>query len=67
MDNADNVHNVDNVDNADDFSILLKSFNRLDNYIAKYIHNKYIKNDKTQKTNLSSEEYSKYIHTIFSL
>lgn len=63
----DNANNADNVDNANELSILLKSFNRLDNYVAKYIHNKYIKNDKMQKTNPSSEEYSKYIHTIFSL
>ena len=56
-----------------DLSRLLKSFNRLDNYVAKYIYKKYIKNlqTDTQPTIVNNDEehkkYKTYINTIFSL
>ena len=45
-----------------DLSILVKSFNRLDNYVAKYIYEKYICSNEGNE-----EEYKKYIHQIFSI
>ena len=61
------------MEQSNDLSRLLKSFNRLDNYVAKYIYEKYIKNLQTDiQSNMvnNDEEYKKYktyINTIFSL
>jgi len=59
------------------FSIILKSFNKLDNYIAKYIYNKYIETSETSEPNsslykyskktINQEEYNKYINSIFNI
>ena len=79
----------------ENLSTILKSFNKLDNYIAKYIYKKYIENVakigdiepvdsadsydsadsadlkpsqfKYSKKPINQEEYTKYIHTIFSI
>jgi hypothetical protein len=51
-----------------DLSILVKSFNRLDNYVAKYIYKKYICSDENEgNEGIHEEEYKKYIHQIFSI
>lgn len=61
------------MEQSNDLSRLLKSFNRLDNYVAKYIYEKYIKNLQTdiQSNMVNNDEeykkYKKYINTIFSL
>ncbi len=55
MENEDSV----DLDISDDLLKLLKSFNKLDNYVAKYIFTKYIKN-----TGLT---YKQYLNTIFSV
>ena len=56
-------------ENSNNLSNLLKSFNKLDNSIAKYIYNKYIFIKNTNISLDSSEEadYKKYINKIFSL
>jgi len=65
-------------DNSLDLNVLLKSFNRLDNYIAKYIYNKYLKKEfesKSKSENNSeicnssnnNDNYKQYLNTIFSL
>jgi len=57
-------------DNNLDLNVLLKSFNRLDNYVAKYIYNKYLKKDfesKSSDNNNDNDNYKQYLNTIFSL
>ena len=46
-DNKDEDNKNESKDKTNDLSILLKSFNRLDNYIARYIYKKYIAQDSS--------------------
>ena len=46
-DNKDKDNKNESKDKTNDLSILLKSFNRLDNYIARYIYKKYIAQDSS--------------------
>ena len=56
MDESINEDNKDeDKDKTNDLSILLKSFNRLDNYIAKYIYKKYIEQDLDNPARKSRE------------
>ena len=67
-DEENEVNEVNEVteDNSLDLNILLKSFNRLDNYVAKYIYNKYLKKDFESENN-NNDNYKQYLNTIFSL
>jgi hypothetical protein len=70
--NLDDKEDTESEEKNDDLSNLLKSFNKIDNYVAKYIYEKYIKN-KSEKgckkgcENSNDEAYKTYLHTIFSL
>lgn len=78
---AESIAESEENEEKNELYILLKSFNRLDNYIAKYIYLKYIEpgishsNDastlemkyKYNRKPSNQEEYKKYIHKIFKL
>jgi hypothetical protein len=51
-------------DTKNDLSILLKSFNRLDNYVAKYIYKKYIYLAGLEPSQINFENFLKTIFNI---
>ena len=46
---------------------LVKSINRIENYTAKYIFNKYIKQDLENPARKDNKEYKQFLDTIFGL
>ena len=68
--NEDNKDEDEDKDKTNDLSILLKSFNRLDNYIAKYIYKKYIEQDlenPARKSREPSSSLDDFLKTIFNI
>jgi len=55
------------MEQSNDLSRLLKSFNRLDNYVAKYIYEKYITDINYNNGESSNESYVSFVNKIFSL
>ena len=65
---VNNIYNMEeSIEVGDDLSFLLKSFNRLDNYVAKYIYNKYIADFKNAVIKKEDKSYGSFVNTIFSL
>ena len=56
-------------EDSNELSRLLKSFNKLDNCVVKYIYEKYIRDIKNSTINQVEEhkKYKTYINTIFSI